>query len=132
MVDYLCIIEPMTKELTTKLWMVLKTLLFAAVMVAEAALSSTIYIPSSSFQISSSSPQTLAPAYLALQTLRTLNTLSFIISQFGGVTTTSTSVADFPELKRVFYLGLDILSSDKGLSGEFVRTLCSTKESKSK
>lgn len=114
--------------------MILKTFLFATIMVVESALSSTIYIPPSSFQMPSSlsSPKTLAPPQLALQTLRTLRTLSFIISQFGGVTTTSASVANFPELRRVFYLGLDVLSSDKGVGREFVRTLCSTKESRFK
>lgn len=126
-------VEPTTRGLTTQLWMVLKTLLFATIMVAESALSSTIYIPPSTFQTPSSpsSSQSPAPIHLSLQTLHTLHTFSFIITQFGGVTTTSTSAADFPELKRVFYLGLDVLSSEKAVSGEFVRGLCSVEEGKS-
>lgn len=56
---------------------------------------------------------------LALSTLRTLSHLSFVITKFGGVT--STSSASFAELKRVFYTALDVLSGDVGASETFVK-----------
>jgi len=58
---------------------------------------------------------------LALSTLRTLSHLSFVITKFGGVT--STSSAGFAELKRVFYTALDVLSGDVEASETFVKAL---------
>ena len=58
---------------------------------------------------------------LALSTLRTLSHLSFVITKFGGVT--STSSAGFAELKRVFYTALDVLSGDIEASETFVKAL---------
>ena len=64
---------------------------------------------------------TYLPAHssLALSTLRTLSHLSFVITKFGGVT--STSSAGFAELKRVFYTALDVLSGDVEASETFVK-----------
>jgi hypothetical protein len=56
---------------------------------------------------------------LALSTLRTLSHLSFVITKFGGVA--STSSAGFAELKRVFYTALDVLSGDVEASETFVK-----------
>jgi hypothetical protein len=58
---------------------------------------------------------------LALSILRTLSQLSFVITKFGGVT--STSSAGLAELKRVFYSALDILSADVESSETFVKEL---------
>jgi hypothetical protein len=58
---------------------------------------------------------------LASSTLRTLSHLSFVITKFGGVTSTSSD--GFAELKRVFYSALDVLSADVEASEEFVRVL---------
>jgi hypothetical protein len=58
---------------------------------------------------------------LALSTLRTLSHLSFVITKFGGVT--STSSASFAEMKRVFYSALDVLSADVDASETFVKAL---------
>ena len=95
-------------------------------MIAESVLSTTVFVHPSSFSRTSRSPstQTPNPKQLSLLTLETLSHLSFIISQFGGVTTTSTS--DFPELKKTFYIALDVLSSegDGNFGEEFVTRLC--------
>jgi hypothetical protein len=115
---------------TTKIWTVFKTLLFTTIMISEAVLSTTVFVPPVSFSPSPTphltpfSPSNQpTPKTLSLQTLQTLSHLSFVISQFGGITTTSTS--DFPELKKTFYIALDILSSGGGLEGEkLVRRLC--------
>ncbi len=58
---------------------------------------------------------------LALSILRTLSQLSFVITKFGGVT--STSSAGLAELKRVFYSALDMLSADVEASETFVKSL---------
>ena len=58
---------------------------------------------------------------LSLSILRTLSHLSFVITKFGGVTSTSSS--GLAELKRVFYSALDILSADTEASESFVKAL---------
>jgi len=85
----------------------LKTLLFSTIMLAEAVLSAAVYLPP---QLSG-----ITPATLALQTLNTLSHLSFVISQFGGVTTTTQG---FEHLKKTFYLALDILADSDSEFGK--------------
>jgi len=58
---------------------------------------------------------------LALSTLRVLSHLSFVITKFGVLT--STSSASFAELKRVFYTALDVLSGDVEACETFVKAL---------
>jgi hypothetical protein len=50
----------------------------------------------------------------ARQTLRTLSHLAFVISQFGGVTTTGTGTTEFPQLKKAFYMALDFVGIGAG------------------
>jgi hypothetical protein len=95
-------------------------------MITESVLSTTVYLPPSSY---ASPPSLSTPKALSLLTLKVFSHLSFVISQFGGVTTTSAS--DFPELKKAFYIALDVLSADddsgqkNGSVGEdFVKYLC--------
>ncbi|KIM41760.1 hypothetical protein M413DRAFT_445001 [Hebeloma cylindrosporum] len=95
-----------SKETTKSMWTVLKTLLFSNVMLAEAVLSASVYLRPGSSRIT--------PASLALQTLHILSHLSFIISEFGGVTTTTQG---FEHLKKTFYLALDILAHGDGEQG---------------
>jgi hypothetical protein len=83
-------------------------MLFATVMISDAALSSLVYV--SPAKIPRFSPR--HPTMLALQTLRILSHLSFVITHFGGVTATSKS--SFQELKRVFYTALDLSATDEG------------------
>ncbi|KDR82333.1 hypothetical protein GALMADRAFT_58520 [Galerina marginata CBS 339.88] len=96
-----------SKDMTKSIWTTLKTLLFSTIMLAEAVLSASVYIP----------PQTseVTPASLALQTLQILSHLSFVISEFGGVTTTTQG---FEHLKKTFYLALDILAQGDGENGD--------------
>jgi hypothetical protein len=102
--------------------MILKTLLFSTVMIADTCLSTFVYIPGHiAWQPSESSTDTFASS-LARTTLMTLSHLSFVISQFGGVS--SSSENGFVELKRVFYLALDILADDRQASERFTRQLC--------
>jgi len=97
------------------MWTTLKTMLFSTIMVADAALSAAVFVPPSMYNSST-------PSTLALMTFHTLSHLSFVISQFGGVTTTSTQ--EFPELKKTFYLALDILAESREESERYVRELC--------
>ena len=98
-------------------------------MTANSILSETIYVPPSSYPtgLPPSFISSITPQSLSLQTLSMLSHLSFVITQFGGVTTTATSGTEFPELKKTFYVALDILS-DSGhgnqLANTFVKTLC--------
>ncbi|KIJ59494.1 hypothetical protein HYDPIDRAFT_118489 [Hydnomerulius pinastri MD-312] len=103
-------IAPETRPLTASIWTVLKTLLFSTIMVAEAGLSCTPYLPQT---LTHSSPSH------ALRILRTLSHLSFIIEKFGGA-----GHGAFTELKRAFYLALDILAADGGESEQFVKGVC--------
>ena len=95
-------IAPSSTELSKKIWTTLKTFLFITVTLYEAVLTSVIYMRPQ--------PCDITPATLALQTLHTLSHLSFIIFQFGGVTTTTQG---FEHLKSTFYLALDILTKSE-------------------
>ncbi|KAF8817202.1 hypothetical protein BYT27DRAFT_7205062 [Phlegmacium glaucopus] len=109
-------IVPDSQGITKSIWSTLKTLLFSNIMLAEAVLSASVFTPPR--------PYGLTPASLALQVLQTLSHLSFVISQFGGVTTTTQG---FEHLKKTFYLALDILAQGDGdgLKAEaYVQQVC--------
>jgi hypothetical protein len=106
-----------TREQTTLVWKTLKTLLFANIMIADAALSAVIFVPPAAY-----AGAVPVPSALALTVLHTLCNLSFVVSQFGGVTTTASP--GFVELKKTFYLALDILAKSEEESDRFVRELC--------
>ena len=115
-----------SRELAASIWTILKTLLFMTVMLSQSILSTITYSRPVSSTASPPEPEgsaTHVPTHssLALSTLRTLSHLSFVISKFGGVT--STSGVGFAELKRVFYSALDVLSADVEASETFVRSL---------
>lgn len=76
----------------------------------EAGLSTSVYIPPA-FSHSS--------AALALITLRTFSHLAFVIEKFGGA-----GHGAFTELKRGFYLALDVLANNADESEQFVKGLC--------
>ena len=87
-------------------------------MLAEAVLSAFVFIPPR--------PHKLTPSSLALQILETLTHLSFVISQFGGVTTTTQG---FEHFKKSFYLALDILAQGDGNGSKaeaYVKQVCFT------
>lgn len=113
------------RETLTLAWDVLKSILFATVMVQQSVVTATIYLPPSSTEIMSLLEPHITPASLALLLLQTLSNLSFVITKFGGVTSTArTSV--FPQLRRVFYSALDVLSTNQAASEKFVIGLCQT------
>ncbi|KAF8272006.1 hypothetical protein EI94DRAFT_1796647 [Lactarius quietus] len=116
-------IAPDSRELAANIWTVLKTLLFMTVMLSQSVLSTITYTRPASSTVAPHEPATHMPTHssLALSTLRTLSHLSFVITKFGGVT--STSGAGFAELKRVFYSALDVLSADIEASETFVKSL---------
>ena len=80
------------------------------IMIAEAGLSTSVYIPPAFSHLS---------LVLVLITLHTFSHLAFMIEKFGGA-----SHEAFVELKRGFYLALDVLASDTGKSEQFVKGLC--------
>ncbi|KAI6013559.1 hypothetical protein EDC04DRAFT_694037 [Pisolithus marmoratus] len=103
-------IAPETRTLTESIWTILKTLLFSTIMVTEAGLSAVVDVPP---EIGHSVPS------LALAALRSLYHLAFVIEKFGGA-----GHSAFPELKRAFYLALDILAGHKADSEHLVQQLC--------
>ena len=113
------------RETLTHAWGVLKTILFATVMVQQSIITAMIYLPPPSSKTVLPLESNVAPASLARLLLQTLSNLSFVITKFGGVTSTArTSV--FPQLRRLFYSALDVLSTNQVASGNFVISLCQT------
>jgi len=111
-----------SREVAMNIWTVLKTLLFTTIMLLRSILSTIIYSrPVASSKFKRSLSPVLTHSSLALSTLRTLSHLSFVITKFGGVI--STSSAGFAELKQAFYSALDVLSADVEASETFVKAL---------
>lgn len=108
------------------MWSTLKTLLFTMIMIVQSVLTTLVYVPQPEPQQqdihASASPDYPSPNSYALVALHIFSHLSFVLPQFGGVT--STAQNSFVELKKVFYTALDILSSDPVESQRFVRILC--------
>ncbi|KAL0069888.1 hypothetical protein AAF712_003158 [Marasmius tenuissimus] len=134
------VLEPSTKADS---WQILKTLLFSCVMITEAVLSSSLYLPPSAYSSVlppvSTSPRadTVTPATLAFHTLQILGHLSYVVNQFGGVTSMGAPTEDgnasgvFKEMRKTFYLALDILSATaarvmqtRHLVESFINDLC--------
>ncbi|KAF8895163.1 hypothetical protein BD779DRAFT_1497859 [Infundibulicybe gibba] len=119
-------IEPESRKITQSIWALLKTMLFSIIMISDAGLSSIVFLPPPTRSSTTSGPSSkqITPIHLALCTLQTLSHLSFVISQFGGVTGQG-----FNELRKTFYLALDILAAGTNeTSGEaeaWVRGVCS-------
>nr|VWO96328.1 Carnitine acetyl transferase [Ganoderma boninense] len=112
-----------SREIATATWSILKTLLFTTLMLSQSILSAVVYIPSpQSSSAFSSSSETSSPYGMALDVLHVLSHLSFIMPQFGGVASTSDS--GLPELKRAFYMALDVLSASETEADRFVEALC--------
>ncbi|KAF7299206.1 hypothetical protein MIND_00869300 [Mycena indigotica] len=91
----------------TLVWNNLKTFLFAHIMIAEATLSALVYIPE-------------PPSSIPLTVLHTLHHLSFVVSQFGGLSTAAQP--GFAELRKTFYLALDLIAAGTA-SDTFVKEL---------
>ncbi|KLO17280.1 hypothetical protein SCHPADRAFT_994449 [Schizopora paradoxa] len=115
---------------TEKIWLILKTLLFSIVMVEQAVLDVMLYLPSISSQRSANGKQrgsSRSAQGIASSLLYTLMHLSFVVAEFGGVTApTSTGnepTGGFPELRKVFYMALDLLSTDQQCSMDFIDTI---------
>ncbi|KAH0586555.1 hypothetical protein J132_08258 [Termitomyces sp. J132] len=101
-----------TKDTYKSIWLMLKTLLFSIVMVSDSALGSVVYVRP---QALSSNQTQVSSHTLAKSVLQTLSHLSFVVSRFGGVTATATGDSPgFVELRKVFYIALDVLSAEEG------------------
>jgi hypothetical protein len=117
------------RDTLSSIWTVLKTLLFAVVMISESILVSAVYkSPAASVSTSASVDSVVEEGItssphveLATTILRTLGHLSFVIVQFGGV---SSAQGGFAELKKVFYLAHDILATDTVESEKLAYSLC--------
>ncbi|TCD60595.1 hypothetical protein EIP91_009826 [Steccherinum ochraceum] len=114
-----------SQEIAKELWSTLKTLLFTTIMIVQAVLTTVVYVPQPTQETpahtSATTPIPSAHSF-ALTALHIFSHLSFVLPQFGGVT--STAENSFVELKKVFYTALDVLASDAGESERFVRMLC--------
>ncbi|KAF9649000.1 hypothetical protein BDM02DRAFT_3095428 [Thelephora ganbajun] len=113
------------RETLTQAWGVLKTILFANVMVQQSIITAAIYLPPPLSKTTSSLESDVTPASLAWVLLRTLSNLSFVITKFGGVTSTARA-SIFPQLRWLFYSALDVLSTNQAASEKFVVRLCQT------
>ncbi|KAL4244684.1 hypothetical protein ABKN59_010246 [Abortiporus biennis] len=118
-------IAPESRGLAINMWNVLKTMLFTTIMIVQSVLTTLVYVPqpssSSSVPSSEQSNPLGSPYSFALTSLHIFSHLSFILPQFGGVA--STSEGGLPELKKVFYTALDILSADQEDGKRFVKEL---------
>ncbi|KAL5524521.1 hypothetical protein ACEPAF_9661 [Sanghuangporus sanghuang] len=110
-------LDETTSKVMEKIWIVLKTHLFSTLMLQQAILDTVLY---------HSPPSSLySTSHLASTILSTLSSLSFVISSFGGVAARPTEAGagpSFPELKKVFYTSVDILSTDVMESEGFIRS----------
>lgn len=120
------ILEP-AGETLTQAWGVLKNMLFVTVMVQQSVVAATIYLPPPLSKIAPSLGSGVAPASVAWILLQALSNLSFVITKFGGVTST-TRASVFPQLRRLFYSALDVLSTNQVASEKFVLGLCQTEK----
>ncbi|PIL22397.1 hypothetical protein GSI_15085 [Ganoderma sinense ZZ0214-1] len=112
-----------SREVATTTWSILKTLLFTTLMLSQSILSAVVFIPDPQSNTAYSSPSGISSPYgIALDVLHVLSHLSFVMPQFGGVASTSDS--GLPELKRAFYLALDVLSASETEADHFVEELC--------
>ncbi|KAI8986188.1 hypothetical protein BD414DRAFT_440834, partial [Trametes punicea] len=115
--------DTVTREIATATWSILKTLLFTTLMITQSVLSAVVFVPHPrSAQSASLSQQTPSPEGVALNVLHILSHLSSVMPQFGGVA--STAEGGLPELKRVFYMALDVLASSQVAAERFVAELC--------
>lgn len=119
------VISQDSRAMTTSIWTILKTLLFSTVMVADSILAALVYVPPHIYQ----SGATATPASLSRIVLRMLSHLSFVISQFGGFTSNNSG---FKELKKVFYLAVDILVQSADEAGEILANELCVESSKMK
>jgi len=116
-VDAMITPAPNTRGLMKSVWLLLKTLLFSTIMVADEVLGSVVFAKPR-LPKHQDMPHATARS-LAETVLRTLFHISFVVSQFGGVTATATSEdPGFREMRKVFYLAIDIFSSGEPLRGE--------------
>lgn len=114
-------------EALTQAWGVLKTILFVTVMVQQSVITATIYLPPPSSRSISSLGPVVTPASLTRTLLQALSNLSFVVTKFGGVTSTA-PISVFPQLRRLFYSALDVLSTDPAMSEKFVLDLCQARK----
>jgi hypothetical protein len=103
-------LEPNTRDLMKTVWLLLKTLLFSTIMVADGVLGNVVFakphLPRNQDILH------VTARSLAETVLRTLFHISFVVSQFGGVIATAASEdPGFSEMRKVFYLAIDVLSS---------------------
>lgn len=96
-------------------------------MITQSVLSAILYtpppaLPASATKVRDGNNAPSAPE-VALSVLQVFSDLSFVISQFGGVT--SQTEGGFTELRRTFYTALDLLSADVAASETYVRKMSS-------
>ncbi|KIY44787.1 hypothetical protein FISHEDRAFT_50619 [Fistulina hepatica ATCC 64428] len=105
-------IAPESQKLVASMWTILKTMLFAILMISDTVMTKVVYLPPGPLHVT-----------LATTTLDALSHLSFVISHLGGVT----SASGFVELKKTFYMALDVLASDTMQSDVFARRIISSR-----
>ncbi|KAI0333742.1 hypothetical protein GY45DRAFT_1319349 [Cubamyces sp. BRFM 1775] len=107
-----------TRDIATATWSILKTLLFMTLMLSQSILAAVVFVPNPHSQPVSP----VSPHSIALNILHVLAQLSFVMPQFGGVA--STAEGGLPELKRAFYMTLDVLAASDEAAERFVAELC--------
>ncbi|KAJ8463554.1 hypothetical protein ONZ45_g17536 [Pleurotus djamor] len=103
------VMTPRLQALSKDVWNILKPLLFTVVMIAKECLQQAVYVP----PLSITADNSPTPTDLSISSLRTLSNLSFVVYEFGGVSslTSADPEGGFKELKETFYSALDILTA---------------------
>jgi hypothetical protein len=90
-------------------WLLLKTLLFSTIMVADGVLGHVVFALPRHQRMHHFVARSLAETVL-----RTLFHISFVVSRFGGVIASAASEdLGFRELRKLFYLAIDVFSSEE-------------------
>jgi hypothetical protein len=106
-----CDLAPNSKDAMTKIWTLLKSVLFSVVLVSQSILQDLTYEP------------TPHPLSVANTIIEIFFNLSFVTSKFAGGLTSAGG--GFPQQKRCFYGALDVVSTSPSESAELVLRLSS-------
>ncbi|THH11647.1 hypothetical protein EW145_g510 [Phellinidium pouzarii] len=112
-----------SRSVAEMLWTVLKAQLFSMLVLHQAVLEALLFLRPIAYSSTSSPPSLFSSSDLCKSILQALSSLSFVIASFGGIMAGQHDGRGFPELKKVFYMAVDILSSDTQKSELFVKDL---------
>ena len=103
-----------SRDIAKSVWKILKTLVFAIVMIQLPVLGVILYQPNA--------------ISLCIRMVQTLSRLSPVVMQLGGVSAMPSQVNNvdeyqLKELKLVFFMAMDIIASDHNRAEELVKQM---------